>query len=103
MAITKTTFLYEILVRFGPDGYRGSHVLDLEKVVDGAEILVERVLPARPITEAEVGELLGGKVAALIEQLDAANARIAELETPVSELEEEEEDEEDPEPESDPA
>ena len=80
MAITDNTFLYEILYRGGPDGFQGAHAVDLRRVADGDTILVDQEQPARPITEAEFRDLLGGQTAALIEAADAANARAAAAE-----------------------
>ena len=72
MALKKSTDLYEVLVRFGPEGYRGAHVIDAETVMDGDEVLAHREHPARPVTKAELGSLLGARNATLIEAADKA-------------------------------
>jgi hypothetical protein len=74
MTIERTSHLHEILIRFGPDGYRGAHVIDLERVVDGGELISERELPARPVTQAEIGPIIGAENARLIEAADQAIA-----------------------------
>jgi len=74
MAIQRTTHLYEVLYRGGPGGFQGAHAVDLERVADGEQIYAETLLPARPITEAEFGDLLGGQSAALIEAADTARS-----------------------------
>lgn len=72
MAIDKETHLYEILVRFGPEGYRGSHVQDLIRVIDTetGQVYSEQPTDARPVTKAEIGSLIGAKNAGLIEELE---------------------------------
>lgn len=74
MALKKTTALYEMLIRFGPDGYIGAHVIDAETVTDGGEVIAHKSLPARPVTKSELGSLLGANNAKLIEAADAARA-----------------------------
>jgi len=101
MAIERNTLLYELLVRLGPDGFLGAHAIDLERVTDGDEVIAERELPARPLSELEAGTILGAENARMVEQLaaeqiataaqrvraenaearaDAAEARAAQLE-----------------------
>jgi hypothetical protein len=75
MAIKKTTHLYEILIRFDGGGYKGSHVIDLERVTDGNTVYAENPGVARPVTLEEVGDLLGAETTRLIEQLDREIAR----------------------------
>lgn len=72
MTITRSTFLYEVLARFNSAGFQGAHAIDIEQVADGTEVISEKELPARPITQAEFGDLLGGQTAALIEAADTA-------------------------------
>lgn len=74
MALAKNTHLYEVLIRFGPDGYRGAHVIDLELITDGDEIVSGKELPARPLTKAEIGPIIGATNAKLIEAADQARA-----------------------------
>lgn len=71
MTIEKTVRPYEVLVRFGRAGFQGAHVQDIEEVVEGDEVLAARILPARPLTEAEVGDVVGGEAARLIEAVEA--------------------------------
>lgn len=77
MAMARNTSLYELLARFGPSGYLGAHAIDLERVTDGDELVAERELPARSITQAEFGAMLGAQSAALIEAADEARAEAA--------------------------
>ncbi len=74
MTIKKTSHLYELLIRFGPDGFQGAHMKDLETVADGSEIISQRVLDPRAITEAEAGTLIGKESAKLVEAATAARA-----------------------------
>lgn len=78
MALTTRTRLYEILVRFGPSGFQGAHAIDIDEIVDGDEVKAAKELPARPITSAEMSEMLGNHSAALIEAADAARAAARE-------------------------
>jgi hypothetical protein len=86
MAIERIAFLYEILWRGGPDGFQGAHAIDLERIVDGDEVIAEKLLDARPITEAEFGELLGANAAQAIEAADRARAEYNELRAQYHEL-----------------
>lgn len=82
MTIERRASLYEVLIRFDANGYKGSHVIDIDEVFDAdtGEIHSARELPARPITQAELGPLLGEATAGLIEGTEAAVAeRVAEL------------------------
>lgn len=81
MPIEKKIHLYEILIRLGPDGYKGSHAIDLEIVEDTetSEVLVQKESPARPITLKEAGKLLGDKFTGVVEKLEAERARAASL------------------------
>ncbi len=72
MPIVRNKFLYDLTVRFGPSGFKGAHAIDLEQVSDGEEVISEKEMPARPITEAEFSTLLTGQTAALIEAADQA-------------------------------
>lgn len=78
MTIERETHLYEILLRFNSDGYQGSHVIDLEIMTENGAVISERELPARSITEAEVGGIIGQQSARLVEAADAAIAQAAE-------------------------
>jgi hypothetical protein len=72
MTIEKSTTLYEVLVRFDETGaVKGGHVIDMETVKDTNtdEILSARETAARPITEAEVGDVIGASNAQNIEQI----------------------------------
>jgi len=77
MAIERNTFLFEFLVRMGPGGFVGAHAIDLERVSDGDEVIAERELPARPLTEAEAGTILGTENARMVEMLSAEQAATA--------------------------
>lgn len=74
MTLKKSTDLYEVLVRFGPDGFVGAHVIEAETVHEGKDVLAFKELPARPVTKAEIGGLLGANTAKLIEAADIARA-----------------------------
>lgn len=86
--------LYEVLIRFDHNGYKGSHVIEADYFVgDDGVLIADKIAEAMPITQQQVGDLLGGETAGLIEQLEAARAAhlaavvqaeatIAELRTP---------------------
>lgn len=74
MAISRKTFLYEVLMRFGPEGLQGVHAIDLEQIVEGKTVHAETALPARPVEPAELAALIGEKATDLIEQVSAALA-----------------------------
>lgn len=82
MRAEKQVVPYEILIRLGTgkgaERYVGSHVQDLERIVDldTGDVLAETVLKARPVTLEEVGDLLGKEAPALIEAAEAARAEI---------------------------
>lgn len=79
MAIEEKTIPYEILIRLGPDGYQAAHVIDLEMLVDTTTGAVRAAteLPARPISVAEAGEILGTESVALLVQIDLLKADLA--------------------------
>lgn len=73
MALSKQTALNEILIRLADDGsVAGAHVVEIEHVVDmtSGDVLSSRLLPARGVTPAEVGPILGEANAGLFEQID---------------------------------
>lgn len=77
--LTTQTFLYEILIRFDADGYRGAHVIDLQTVTDGEEVLAAKPLDPRPVDPAEVGQILGENSARLIQSTDRVIAQLFEV------------------------
>jgi hypothetical protein len=82
MTITKQKALNEILIRLADDGaVAGAHVVEIEHLTDTAtgEIISSRLLPARGITAADVGGILGAANAGLFEQIDALRADVAAL------------------------
>lgn len=80
MALEKHVHPYEILVRLGPNGYQAAHVIDLERVTDGEELIAERELPAQPISIQRAGEILGEASVQLLEQIDGLRADLAAAE-----------------------
>ncbi len=74
MTITKNVSLYEILIRFNADGFQGAHVIEREELIEDGAVLSARELPARPVTEKEVGVYVGKKNAKLIEAADGARS-----------------------------
>lgn len=77
MALAKQVIPYEILVRLGPAGYQAAHVAHMERITDGEEVIVERVLAAEPISVAGAGEILGAASVQLLEQIDGLTADLA--------------------------
>jgi hypothetical protein len=84
MTITTQTFLYEILLRFGPAGLVGAHAIDVERVADGDQVIADRAEPAREITSEDVATLVGEQNATLVQQLSAAQARIMDDEETIA-------------------
>lgn len=79
MALEKTTGLHELLIRFDPSGsVRGSHRIDLERVVntDTGEVFAEKMLPAQAVAADDLAGLVGAQAAAMIEQIGALQARV---------------------------
>src|SRR4051794_27402215 len=74
MATDRTKCIYEILIRFDADGFRGAHVKDLETIMEDGEVLVQRETDPRPATLEEVGQYLGKESAKLIEAAAVARA-----------------------------
>lgn len=87
MAIKKETCLYEVLLRFGPEGFRGAHVQDLERIVEGDKVHAETPALTRAVTLEEVGQYIGAENAKLIEAADAEKARADAAEARAEELE----------------
>lgn len=88
MEVERQTTLYEVLVRFGPEGLRGAHAMDLERLIDTdtGDVISEQEGKARPITVEEVGELLGTENAALLEAVDKEKSRAAAIEANAADL-----------------
>lgn len=74
MAAKIRTRLYEVLIRFGPEGFSGAHVVDVDEMVDGKTVIPVREHLPRPVTAAELGELLTPQVAKLMEEVNATRA-----------------------------
>lgn len=68
-------FLYEVLVRGGPEGLVGAH--EIWGTEDGGVI---RLDPPTPLATADVAQLVGAGFVTLSADYAAAQARIAELE-----------------------
>lgn len=81
MAIQTKTYLYEALIRFGEDGYAGSHQVHMQKVWDDStgEVLAESEMPARPISDTAVADLVGEQALLMGEQITALQAERDEL------------------------
>lgn len=82
MALTKRVALYEILIRLTDrGGVAGAHVVEIEHVIDGDEIVTSKVLSPRGITAAEVGEVIGETNAGLFAEIDKLRADLSAAET----------------------
>ena len=77
----RETFLYEVMLRFGPEGLVGAHQIDLERVSDGEEIVAEKELPATAITSEQATALIGEQVATMAAQISALTAERDNLRT----------------------
>lgn len=97
MTVTTKTFLHEVFIRLGPDGFRGAYAQDLTVDVDEAGGFVpesHRLGRNRPLTLEDLTPLIGAEQAAIVvgaqaeaaradaaeAELEAARSRIAELE-----------------------
>lgn len=84
MGISKTTHLYEVLLRFGPDGLVAAHQKNLERVADdetGQVYFESETLPVA-ITARQAQEAIGKESAMLTNQIAALAAErdnLAEL------------------------
>lgn len=88
MAIEKTTHLYEVLIRFGPDGnVRGAHQQSVERITDGDTVLSERQNPPVPVDPDALGGILGKNVAAMLAQIEGLKLDIAERDAAIDALE----------------
>jgi len=89
MTIEKRVNTYEMLLRWNPatGEFRGAHVIDAVTFVDTDDDTASdpKLSDARPVTQAEFGELLGQHAAGAIEaagvQAARADAAEAELQT----------------------
>ena len=71
--MAKSTYLYEVLFRLGPDGLVGAHAVYVDRYTDDetGQIVADRRGPARPIKPAsEAATLVGDTVATFVEQVD---------------------------------
>lgn len=72
MAITEQTHLYEVLLRFGPEGLTGAHQRGLTRLVDEAgNVLMEREGAPEALTPDALAGLMTAQTADLLVQLDA--------------------------------
>ncbi len=71
MAIQKTTYLNEVLIRFGPSGVIGAHAVDAELVTDDSsgEVYKHELLPPREIAGQDLNGLLEPTVVSLIAEV----------------------------------
>lgn len=74
MALKKTTHLYEVMLRFGADGFQAAHMVEIETVTEGERVISATELPAQPVTEKEARSLIGAQSAKLVETADKARA-----------------------------
>lgn len=82
MQVEHRTYVYEVLIRFDADGYRGSHVKDVEEWYDPETGKVINAVEAdpRPVTEQELADLIGAANAKAIEDFDSVlDVRSADL------------------------
>lgn len=83
MNIVRQNYLYELLVRGGPDGgLAGAHQIFAERVLDAdtGEVLSERQTPAQPLDPAHAGSVVGEHFATLASELAKARGEIERLE-----------------------
>lgn len=77
MTLQKTNRLYEVLVRFAPDGnIQGAHQIFMERVMDGEDVLSEKPGSAIPINPESVSSVIEESVAAVIADNAALRAAI---------------------------
>lgn len=77
MTLQKTNHLYEVLVRFAPDGnIQGAHQIFMERVMDGEDVLSEKPGSAIPINPESVSSVIEESVAAVIADNGALRAAI---------------------------
>lgn len=77
--ITTTTFTERVLIVLNPDGtLRGAHAETLRRILDGASVLNETMLPAEPVSPEALAGVLPNQ-AALLSQNAALLAQITSL------------------------
>lgn len=83
MAIEQTSYLYEALIRFGPDGFVAAHQVSMARYVntDTGEVISESERPAEPVSADAITTLIGNEAVAMAAQITAQTARISQLET----------------------
>ena len=87
MAITEQTHLYEVLLRFGPEGLTGAHQRGLTRLVDEAgNVLMEREGAPEALTPDALAGLMTAQTADLLAQLDAMVEAEAALRAELSRL-----------------
>ena len=91
--IEKSTHLYEVLLRFDPQGLAGAHAIFIDVIREDDSILSSVLKQAQPLSAAGVPELIGStlpqladQIMALTEDLRLERARVAQLEPLVEEL-----------------
>lgn len=87
MAITEQTYLYEVMLRFGPEGLTGAHQRGLTRLVDEAgNVLMEREGAPEALTPDALAGLIDSQTADLLVQLDAMVEADAALRADLSRL-----------------
>ncbi len=81
MALERSKYLYEVLLRFRPNSFAGAHQIYVEQIVDSetGEILSETAGMAEPVSDEAISELIGSENFVLL-------SRISELEDLVENL-----------------
>lgn len=89
MAIQQKIYLYEALIRFDENGYKGSHQKHVKKVWDDetGETLVEQEMPAEAIEDAAIVDLVGEQALLMGRQITDLEATLAERDQQITELE----------------
>lgn len=72
MAITEHSYLYEVLLRFGPEGLTGAHQRSMSRLVDeSGNVLMEREGAPEALTPEALAGLMDIQTADLLVQLDS--------------------------------
>jgi len=71
MAILQKTHLYEVLIRFGADGFQGAHQRDLTLVQDeiSGQVFSESEGPAMPLSREAIADLMDAQIVPMAQQI----------------------------------
>lgn len=79
MAYSERTRLYEVLVRYHPDGTVAAHQRDIQEVLNGTDVVAATEGPAVSLVVADVAAVVGSVLPALSAERDALTEQVTAL------------------------